>query len=890
MAPDFRRAFRLNRRTGGDARRSVDDELEFHLEEAAEELMTAGWSEDDARAEARRRFGDVEGTRAFCADVQERRNREEGRTMVVDALRGDLRFALRTLRRSPGYTLLVVITLAFGVAANTTIFSVMRPYLLRALPFGQPDALVQVNQINPVTGWDMDRFSYPQVADWEEQARGFESMGAYSYGGGNVTGPEGPEQINYSRVTPDLFPTVLRVEPLLGRNFLPEEGQPGGDAVAILDASFWRRRYGGDPSILGRTVTLDGVQRTVVGIMPDNFVFPYGGIRMWLPIQDGLTAARGRMNLQIVGRLRPDWSAERARADLTQIQSGLAQRYPDADGRMSGVTVKPLREALNFAWDVLSISFKVLLGAVGFVLLIACVNVASLTLARGSGRSRELAVRAALGAPRRRLVHQLLTESILLALAGGALGVLAAVWVTGLVGQVVPEDIYRVGRIRVDGMVLAFSLAVTLLTPLAFGLWPALSASRLGADSGLRDGDRGGRGLSASRGRRVLVVAQVALAVILTTGAGLMVRSLGRVQDVDLGFDADRIVVAEVALPTNDYPTAQERLAYVDQAVAELERIPGVTHAAASTWLPLNHENYTLQVESPEMVGAAAEDWPLATLNSAHPGYFETMGVPLLQGRTFTASDGPDAEAVVVVGRSLAQRFWPDGDAVGRTLLAGDDPEHPDTYRVVGVVEDVRHSDLSGAGGSLQLYRPTLQGSARRYFLEVRTDGAPANQVSAVRAALLATAPDLPASIRPMNDVVQENLLQWSIGSVFLGAFGLGALLLATLGIYGLIAYSVAQQRREIGVRLALGASRAQIRRVVVGDGVRLALMGLGVGLALAVALARVVAAALYGVGPTDPVTLSAVALVFLGVALAASLVPAERASRTDPMGILRSE
>ena len=889
MRDDIRRTFRLDRRSPGDADASVDEELAFHLEEAERELVGDGWPAEEARREALRRFGDLEGTRAFCRDVQTRRGRGERRAMSIDDLWGDVRYALRSMRKAPGYAALVVATLAFGVAANTTIFSAMRPYLLRPLPYGEPAALVQVNQVNPVTGWDMDRFSWPQVADWTERTHAFSAAGAYSYGVGNLTGDEGPEQIQYSRVTANLFGDVLRSEPALGRSFRPEEGRPGGEPVVVLSDALWRRRYAADPGILGRPITLDGVQRTVVGVMPPAFIFPFGGARLWMPVEEDPGADRARMNLQIIARLDAGWSAQRARADLATVQAELGKQYPDADGRMTGVTVKPLREALNFAWDVLSISFRILLGAVAFVLLIACLNVASLTLARASGRAREVAVRAAMGAPRMRIVRQLLTESLVLALMGGVLGVLLSYWVTGLLDPILPEQIYRVGHIDIDGAVLAFTLVVTLATPLAFGLWPALAASRAGSGSGLNAAARGSAGVGASRARRALVIAQVGLAVVLTTGAALMVRSLASVQDVDLGFDAERIVTSEVTLPAGEYPHAEERVAWLDRAIEELERTPGVAAAAASAWLPLNHETFTWQVAPPAMAGVPEEEWPLAIENDVHPDYFATMGVQIVEGRPFSEEDGPDAEPVVIVSRSLARRLWPDEGAIGQTLLAGSDPD-TDRFRVVGVVADVRHQDLSTDGAALEVYRPTGQAAGRRFFLLARTDREPAALVSAVRQALLTADPDLPANVRPMTDVVRENLLQWGIGSLFMGAFGGGALLLAMLGIYGLIAYSVSQRRREIGVRLALGATRAEIRRVVVGDGVRLAVVGLAIGLVLAVALARAAASALYGVGPFDPLTLAAVALLFLGVSVLASLVPAERASRTDPIQVLRAE
>ncbi|HKJ02249.1 MAG TPA: ABC transporter permease, partial [Longimicrobiales bacterium] len=474
MSSPFKRAFRLDRTSAHDARSSVDDELAFHLEEAVEELVERGWTRKEAEAEARRKFGDLEATRAYCAEVQTKRGREERRAMSMDNSWQDLKYALRTLRKTPGYSALVVATLAFGIAATTTIFSAMTPYLLRPLPYGSPEALVQVNQVNPITGWDMDRFSYPQVLDWSERSRAFESMGAYAYGAANLTGPQGPEQAQYSLVTANLFGEVLRTEPFLGRGFLPEEGRPGAEPVALLGESLWRRRYNADPTILGRAITVDGVQRTVVGVMPQRFNFPFGSARLWMPLVEDAAAPRERMNAQIVARLNEGWTVEGARTELEGIQAELGALHPEADGRMDGVTVKPLREALNFVWDIMSVSFAILLGAVVFVLLIACVNVASLTLARGSGRRREVAVRAALGAPRGRLIRQLLTESLVLSMAGGALGLLLSWWAVTLIGPVLPDDLYRIGDIEIDGTVLAFSSILTLLTPLAFGLIPAL--------------------------------------------------------------------------------------------------------------------------------------------------------------------------------------------------------------------------------------------------------------------------------------------------------------------------------------------------------------------------------------------------------------------------------
>jgi putative ABC transport system permease protein len=886
----FKRVFRLDRSSRADVRSSVDDELRHHLELAAEELKDEGWDPADAHREALRRFGDMDETRAYCEEMQTRMGRDERRRemMSLDEIRQDVTYALRSIRKSPGYAGLVILTLAFGIAANTTIFSVMNPYLFRALPYGDAHELVQVNQVNPTTGWDMDRFSFPQYADWKERSRAFRDLAAYTYGSANVTDAEGPEQIQYSRLTPNMF-DVLGAIPAMGRTFRAEEGGPGGERVVVMDHGLWERRYAADPSIIGRAITLDGVQHTVIGVMPPEFNFPFGGVKMWLTSRDDRSADRESRPYQLIGRLNEGWTPERARTELEGIQAELSTQYPNVDGRMSGVSVKPVREALNFAWDILNALFYVLLGAVVFVLLIACANVASLTLARGSARLREVSVRAAMGARRGRIIRQLLTESLVLAVVGGALGIGMAYWITGMLNPVIPEDLFKVGAIDIDRTVLAFSLAVTLATPVAFGLIPALSASRVDLSVGLKEGSKGSGGLATTRGRNVLVVAQVALAVVLITGAGLMLRSFASVQRLDLGFDPDRIATTEVILGADAYPSGEERRAFMAEAVEAVARIPGVEAASAVRWLPLNHETITAQVAPSALAGAPEDEWPLATANYVYPGYFEAMGIELISGRDFGATDGVDAQPVVIVNRILAERFWPGGRASGQTLLLGG-PDDATAVSVIGVAEEINHSDLDPANVGPQYYRPALQASSRRFFVVGRTASDPADLVPAIRAELGDVAPDLPLTIRPMNDVVGENQMQWTIGSVFLGVFGGGALLLATLGIYGLISFSVAQRERELGVRIALGATRSEIRRKVVGGGLKLTGAGLGIGLALALLLGQLASAGLYGVDPADPVTLGTVLALFLGVAALASFVPAARASATDPIAVLRSE
>ena len=885
-----RRAFRLGLESRADASTAVDEELDLHLDLCVDELVGSGWSPELARQEALRKFGDIEFTRTYCARMQMRRGREERRAMRFEEFVQDVRFALRTLMKSPGYAALVVVTLAFGVAANTTIFSVMNPYLFRPLPYGDPDELIHVNVANPITGWDMDRFSLPQYMDWKERSRAFEDLAAYAYGSSNLTGGRGPEAVAISQLTSNMF-SVLRAEPILGRTFRPEEGLPGGEKVAVMAESLWRRRYAADPGAVGRSIMMDGVPHVVIGIMPERFNFPFGTAKLWVPIQGNpVTTPRDRTGYQFVGRLNDGWTRERAHAELSGVLADLSRAYPDIDGRMSAVTVKPVREALNFVWDTLNLTFRVLLGAVVFVLLIACVNVASLTLARAGARRRELSVRSAMGGRRARLVRQLVTESLVLAGAGGVLGVALAYWATGLLNSVIPEQLYRVGDIDIDLTVMAFSVVLTFATPVAFGLIPALSATRGDLAEGLKEGSKSSGSLSRARGRRLLVVAQVSLAVVLITGAGLMLRSFAEIQRLDLGFDAGRLVVSEAVLPANDYPSAQERLAFVEEAVAALEATPGVQAAAAVRWLPLNNETISYQVGPPEMAGTPGDEWPLATLNVTHSGYFETMGITLLTGRDFTRADAPESRKVAIVSEPLAERFWPGESAVGQTLLAGRDPSSPERYAVVGVVDAVRHSGLSGDETGDQMYVPTTQLSGRRYFVLARTDAEPGALIPSVRRVLRAVDPDLPTDIRPMTAVLQESQQRWSVSTAFLAVVGAGALLLAALGIYGLISFSVSQRRMEMGVRMALGATRGGIRAEVVGDGVRLATVGLALGMVAAVALARVVSSILFGVGPYDPITLGAVLTLFLGVATLASVVPAERASRADPLAALRAD
>ncbi len=810
-----------------------------------------------------------------------------GRQML-GSIKQDCIYALRNLSRTPLFTTVVVLTLAFGIAATALVFSLMNPYFIRPLPFGEPDRLVQLGQVDDALGWGRMRFSLPQLADYRERTGAFSDLGAYYYGSRNLTGVEGPERILVGYVTGNMF-SLLQVTPLLGRALLPEESEPTAGEVTVLDHGLWQRRYGADPQIVGRSVTVDGVSRTVVGVMPRDFVFPFGGIDLWLPIRmNPEEDPRGHMGSIIVGRLTDGWSPELAREELNAIQRNLAEVYPEEDGRYSGISVLPIRQALNFVWDIFRIMFTLLMVSVAFALIIVCANVASLILARGTARKGEVAVRTALGAGRGRLIRQLLTESVMLAAAGGILGLVVTQWGSKTVGPLIPEDWYRVGEASVDGTVLLFAMGVTLLTALMFGLAPALSVTRTDLSAALKEGRGAGSGMQSMRTRRVLVVFQVAVAAVLISGMGLAARSLLAMQHLDLGFEPDSVLTVTVTPPQLSYPDATDVHAFYERAMAELEASPGVKTVSTVDRLPLNNENSLTGYSDPAQVPAEREDWSVGLVNIVSPRYFEVMHVPILAGRDFTPADNADAPQVVIVSEQLARERWLGDDPIGRTIVLADDDQRT-AATIIGVVGDVRFEGIS-ADQRPQLYVPVAQQAVRRRFLVIAAHGAPGAAVSSVRSVLRSVDGDLPVTIRTMNSVVSEQTLPWSISSVLLALLGGASLLLAVLGLYGVVAYSVAQRHREIGVRMALGASATTIRRLFLNEGLKLSGIGLGLGLALALMASRAMASVLFGIGPFDPITFCGVVAVFVSVAALASVIPAMRASRVDAASVLRYE
>lgn len=645
----------------------------------------------------------------------------------------------------------------------------------------------------------------------------------------------------------------------------------------------WQRRYAGDPGVVGRTIVVDGHPHTVIGVMPREFNFPFGGVRGWVPLDARVGGAAREVRPHLLfGVLADGWTRERAETELDAIHASLAAEYPDAEGESAGIALVGMREALNFGWYILRPVSLAMGAAVALLLLIACANIAGLGLARAEVRRHEIAVRGALGASSFRVIRQVIVEMLVLATLGGILGlVLARGGLQGL-NAVMPEDLFRVGEFGVDSGALLFVTAVVLVAAIAAGIAPALLAARSNAGAVLRADQRTAGSVRAGRLRRVLVMTQVAVALVLVVCAGLTARSLQGARDVSLGFEPDGVLTVELTLPETTYADAAAVRDLYQRYLAALRELPVVRAAGTQTAIPLNHENPSIEIGI-EGVAMARDERPRAWFFRISPGYVEAIGTRLLEGRAFTELDGPDGERVALVNRTFAQRLL-DGDAIGRVIVPGQGTPH----RVVGVIDDVLHTDI-GAPAGPQVYLPASQGSPRRQFVVVRTAGEPAAAVPAVRSVLAAIDADLPAAFMPMSDVVGIAVMPWSMMAAASVVFGVFALLLGAIGLYGVIAFSVERRRRELGVRLALGADRGTLLRLVVGEGLRLAGIGIAIGLAGAFGAGRLLASLLFGVRPEDPVTLAGATLVLLVVAVLATLVPARRALRADPLEVLRS-
>jgi putative ABC transport system permease protein len=880
----------------------IVEELALHLEAAYEDALADGLPEAEAEARAVQSYDwrllecelsrtEQPPTARAWQPPLELIERTGG--IRMESLLQDLRFGVRMLLKQPGFTLIAVATLALGIGANTAIFSVINTVLLKPLPYTESERLMAVWEVRK--DGRRGSVSYPNFVDWRAQNGTFEWIAIYRESTMALTGGSEPAKLRVVIATPDLFP-LLNARPQLGRAFLPEE-EKAGSRVVVLGEGAWRKHFSADPNLVGRQITLDGKAFTVAGVMPAGFDFPVKAepTDLWVlaalsserdsPGDQSQNEQRGFHVYDVIARVKPGVKLEQAQADLETVMGRLRTQYPDEVGGDHTAMQPYLNDLVgDVEWALL-----VLFGAVGMVLLIACANVASLLLARGVARQRELALRTALGASWQRIVRQLLTESLLLASLGGLAALLLATWGVESLKSLSPENLPRVQDVRLDGRVLIFTLLVTLLTGVIFGLIPALRAARTNLNETLNEGGRSGEGLRRNRLRGALVVAEVALALLLLVGAGLLINSFARLRQVNPGFDPHEVLTLRVDLPDAKYKKPEQITNFNRALLQRIEAVPGVHSAAMVFKLPLSGDaSTTFEVEGqpPDKSRRLS-----AGLRVATPGYFRTLGIPFISGRDFTDRDELKAAPVVIINEALAQQYFPNQNPIGKHLKPGISMDGEPPWReIVGVARAVRHGGLSKEPRP-EFYLPHPQMPGISLTTVVRTDGDPLAIVSAVRNEVRALDSELPVDrVKTLDQYLAESVAQPRFNTLLLALFAGVALILTAIGLYGVMAYSVMQRTREIGVRVALGAQTGDVLRLVIGQGMKLALSGVAIGLAASFALTRFMKTLLFGVGVTDPLTFAVVALVLTLVALLACWIPARRATKVDPLTALRHE
>ena len=863
--------------------KEIGDEIDFHTEMRTRELIAAGMDPAAARAEAVRRFGSVDGMRSELTRLGGDRDRTIRRRQYIREFWQDLRYGARQLGRQRGFAAVAILTLALAIGATTAIFSVIDATILRPLPYGEPDRIILLRDAS-------ERFAEFSVSagharEWQRRARALEAVAPYQQSFSTLTGTGEPLRLGSARVTPALT-TVLHVQPAAGRWLRDADMVPGADEAVVVSHRFWQRQIGGDANVLGRTLTLNGLPRTTVGVMPEGFAFPAETTDIWSPLalpEDDWNN-HGSHYLGAVARAREGATIDAVREDLARISRELEEENP-ANNKgwfvkvwwLQDYQVRDVRSAL---W--------VLAGAVGFVLLIACANVASLLLARGASRQRELAVRAALGAGRGRIVRQLLAEGTLLAVSGGVLGIVLAHWLLRALLTIAPETLPRAEQIGIDGPALAFALAVSVLSPLLFALVPSwqISGGRLTSVMG-----HGGRSASSSLGRRTraaLIIGEVALAFMLLAGATLLIRSFAALVEVDPGFETEQSMVVRLSLPVAKYDTMTKRREFFRQLTERLEATGEVDRAAVSPAMPFFGDSIaSITVEGRDIAPA---DRPSANFYAVSPGYFPAMGIPMVKGRGITDADTASSPRVVVVSQALADLLFPGQEAIGKRIYISQGPSE-DYSEIVGIVRNVEQYSLaSQAYLSVQMYEPAAQhGYFPVMYVVMRGAGDPAQLVAPLRSVLKGLDPDLPiASPRTYKDAIDASVGSNRFTVRLLGLFAIIALTLAVVGLYGLLSYTVSQRTQEIGVRMAHGAGGRDIFSLMLGQGVKLACVGVAVGLAGALWMTRLMESLLYGIAPRDPLSFAVSGGVLIAVALLASAVPAHRATRVDPIVALR--
>jgi putative ABC transport system permease protein len=814
----------------------------------------------------------------------------------METLLQDIRYGIRMLAKNPGFTAIAILTLALGIGANTAIFSVINAELLRPLPFREPSQLVRVATANARIHTVSGAVSYPDFADWRSQNHVFQDMAAYVDSSFALTGIAQPAHLQGASVTAGMF-NLLGASPELGRTFMPEDDEPHHHVV-ILSHGLWKERFGGDPQIIGRVITLDNSAYTVVGVMPASFQYllQREAPALWSsfsPLRESTTDSppmadhRDAHFLRVIARMKPGVTVAEAQANMDVITASLAKQYPDSN-KYFGARVVSEQEELTHS---IRPALFVMMVAVGFVLLIACVNVANLLLARATGRTREIAIRSALGAGRQRVVRQLLTESFLLALTAGTLGLLLAVWGSAALVRFSPENLPRIAEIRMDGWVLAFTMGLALLTGMLFGLAPALQVSHANIVDALKEGalsSTAGRGRHALRGS--LVVVEMALALVLLVGSGLLIRSLVQLQNVNPGFDAHNVMTSSVDLPDAKYSDAK-KAQYFKDLMPQLKALPGVQSAAGIYPLPMGGDEIrtTFQVEGHPV---AKSEEPHTSLRDITPNYFATMRIPILQGRDFGAQDEVASTPVIIINEALARQIFPGENPIGKHMKpeVGSDTGEPLMREVVGVVGNVKFHDLSDEWAP-ESYIPYAQISFGSLTLVVRTEQDPHSLAKPIAETVRSLDNDLPTyAPKTVEEYLNGTIAQPRFNTYLLGIFAALAMLLTAVGLYGVISYSVAQRTHELGIRMALGGQPSDMLRLIVGQGLRLAAYGVGIGLVAAFALTHFLSSMLFGISATDPISYVAVVSLLLVVVVVACYVPARRAMRVDPMVALRYE
>jgi len=801
---------------------------------------------------------------------------------------GDIRYALRNLLRRPAFTIIAVVTLALGIGANTAIFSAINALLLKPLPWPELDRVVAIWDKSPSRGYEHNEVTMANYLDWQAQSQSFEQLALYNWWNVNLSGGDVPERVQGFTVTANYLDT-LGVKPIIGRNFSSEENQPGKNKVAIISYNLWQKRFGGDPNILNKTITTNGFVITIVGVLPEHFNYPKGG-EIYAPLELTQRVVQNRRlhTYYVVGRLKPGVSIKSAQSDIDNITGRLEQQYPD-NNKGWGASVIPIVADTVRAYDTV---LWVVMAAVAFVLLIACANVANLMLARASGRQREIALRTALGASRWRIIRQLLTESVIVALIGGVVGVLVALWGLDALRAANPGDAAKFApgwyQLGLNFTVLAFTVGLSLLCGIVFGLAPALQVSKPNLNDSLKEGSRqtSGRGHGL---RSSLVVFEIAVSLVLLVGAGLAARTFLALLKTDPGFNPENLLTMNLVLPSAKYTDEPKREAFYTELIQRVKSTPGVESAAAVNFLPLGGSN----ASDAYLVEGVPEPPPdqenLARYRVCTPDYFQTMGIRVVQGRNFTEYDKAKAPLVVIVNEALARKHWPDGDAVGKRIKSYGPPDKAPWYEIVGVVQDVKHE--LNIPVTPEFYFPYAQDVWSSMVVVARTKVDPASLAGALRQQVWAIDKDQAVfDVHTMQEVRAISVGMYSSGSIMLGIFAGVALLLASIGIYGVMAFAVTQRTQEIGIRMALGAGRRDVLKLIFKHGMKLALFGIAIGLLGSWGLTRFMKGLLFGVAPTDVLTFSLVSLSLLITAFLACYLPARRATKVDPLVALRYE